>query len=135
MANEHVLVYETSLPLAFICADGTGIEKGAVLKLADPNTVSAAAALNDVVGGVCAEEKVASDGKTKVPVYRAGVFKATASGSITAGDPLIISGPTANNLLQTAGVNSENVFGYSRETCTDGETFLYELKPTTMQLA
>jgi hypothetical protein len=135
MADEHVLVYETALPLAFIVSDAANIEKGAIVKLADPNTVSSAAALNDVIGGICASEKVASNGMTKLAVYRAGIFKAKASGSITAGDPLVISGPTANNLVQTAAVNAENILGYSRETASDGETFLYELKPTTMQLA
>lgn len=135
MADEHTLVFEYALPLPFICADGTGIEKGTLLKLSDPLTVAAAAAKNDIVGGVAAEEKIASDGKTKIPVYRAGKFRAKASGSITVGDSLVVSGPTANNLLETAGVNAEQIVGISMETATNGETFLYELKPMTMQLA
>jgi len=135
MANELTLVFEISRPIPMTCADGTGIEKGAILKLADPMTASAAAALNDIVGGVCAEEKIASDGKVKVGVYRRGIFKATASGSITVGDPLVVSGPTANNLIQTAGVNAEQIIGISLETATNAETFLFELNPTVMQLA
>jgi hypothetical protein len=56
-------------------------------------------------------------------------------GSVTVNDPLVCSGPSANNLLQTAAVNAENVWGVAWETGTNGETILYELRPTTMNLA
>lgn len=135
MANEHTLVFETAIPIPFTCADAYGIEKGAVLTMQDPMSVSGATTTNGVVGGVATEEKIASDGKVKIGVYRGGIFKATASGSITVGDPLVIAGPTANNLLQTAATNDEHIFGYALETAANAETFLYELKPTTMQLA
>lgn len=135
MADEHICVFETDLPIPFTCSDSTGIEKGSILKLADPMTVSAAAAFNDIVGGIAAEEKIASNGKVKIGVYRCGIFKAKASGSITAGDSIVISGPTANNLVETAAVNAEHMLGIALETVTTGETILYELKPITMQLA
>lgn len=134
MTNEAVLIYETSKPIPMTCADGTGIEKGALLKMADPMTVSASAALADIFGGIAAEEKIASDGKTKIPVYRrGGIFKVVASGSITVGDPIVLTG--LNNLVQTAATNAETVLGIALETCTDGETLAIELNPTTMQLA
>jgi hypothetical protein len=135
MANEATLYIETDNAVEFTCADGTGIERGTILKLADPMTVSAAAGLNDIVGGIAATEKIASDGKTKIAVYRGGYFKVTASGSITVGDSLVISGPTANNLLQTAATNAEQIIGIAMETATDGQTFIMQLNPTTMQLA
>lgn len=135
MADELILVYETELPLSITVADGTGIEKGTILKSADPNTASAAAALGDVVAGVAAGEKIANDGRTQIAFYRKGRFKAKISGNVTNGDPLVISGPTANNLLQTAGVNAEQIFGTALETGTNGETILVELNPTVMQLA
>lgn len=135
MADEHVLVYETHLAIPMTCADGATIEKGTLLKMSDPYTVAAAAALNDIVGGVAKTEKINGDGKTKISVYRGSIFKAKASGSITVGDSLVVAGPAANNLLQTAGVNAEQIVGISFETASDGETFLYELKPMTMQLA
>lgn len=135
MANEHTLHYETHLPIQFTCADGAGIEKGTLLKLSDPLTVEAADGNNDIVGGVAATEKIASDGKTKISVYRGGVFKATASGSITVGNPLVVSGPTANNLLEAGAVDDENVVGIALETASDGETFLYELNPVVMNLS
>ena len=61
MALECTIVYETSLPVAFTCADGTGIEKGSILKLADPNTVSITAGDTDPVAGIAAEEKRRND--------------------------------------------------------------------------
>ncbi len=132
MANEHVLIYETHIPIPFTCADGAGIEKGTLVKMSDPMTVAASAASLDIVGGVTATEKIASDGKTKIAVYRGGIFKAVASGSITVGDPLQIAGV---NILETAAVNTEKIVGISLETCTTTETFLYELRPQVMQLA
>jgi hypothetical protein len=135
MAQECTLVFETSKPIPFTCADGTGIEKGAILKLADPYTVSLGVALNDVVGGIAAEEKVASDGKTKIGVYRSGIFKCTVSGSVTVGDPLVMDTNAAGNDLQTAAVNAEQIVGIALETATDNETILFELKPMSQQLA
>lgn len=132
MANEAVLIYETHLPIPMTVANATGIEKGTVLKLADPLTASAQTALNDIVAGICATEKIASDGLTKTAVYRGGIFKMTASGSITVGDPVVTA--TANKVV-TSAVNEENVLGIALETATDGETLLVELRPTRMQLA
>jgi len=135
MANEHTLIIETQIPISMTCANATGIEKGTLLVMSDPFTVAAASAAQSIVGGVAATEKIASDGKTKIAVYRAGYFKGTASGSITVGDALVIAGATTNNLLQTASVNSEQIVGIALETCTDAETFLYELKPMVANLA
>ncbi len=135
MANEHVLMIETELPIPMTCANAATIEKGTLLKLADPFTVSASAAADDVVGGVAAEEKIINDGKTKIAVYRGGIFKATASGNITAGDALVTAVPAGTNLLAAAAVNAENIVGTALETATNGETFLYELKPFGINLA
>ena len=135
MANEAVLIFETSVPIPFTVANGLGVEKGTVLRLLDPATVSAANAKLDIVGGIACNEKIASDGVTKLSVYRSGVFKGTISGSVTVGDALVISGPSPNNLLQTATINDEQVVGTSLETATDLETFLFELNPRVMNLA
>jgi hypothetical protein len=135
MTNEAVLIYETHTPIPFTCADNTGLERGAFVKLADPYTVSAVSAINDVVGGFTATEKIANDGKTKIAVYRGGIFKVKISGNVTVGDPLVFVGATGPNLLQTAAVNAEQVVGYAFETGTDAETILMELHPTVMQLA
>lgn len=135
MANEAVLEIETELPISMTCADGTGIEKGAFLKLADPYTVSIATALNDIVGGIAAEEKIASDGKTKIAVYRGGIFKVVTSGSVTVGNACVMAGRGSTNEIEAASINHENIMGIALETATDTESLLFELKPVVMNLA
>jgi hypothetical protein len=133
MANAvAVLVYETSIPIAFTVSDAASIEKGDFLQLTDPMTVSLISADNQVVAGIAAEEKIASDGKVKVGVYRGGIFKVVASGSITAGKACSTSG---NNLVQAPATNDEAVLGIALETVSTGESFLMELRPTAMELA
>jgi hypothetical protein len=135
MANEHVLWIETHPPISFTVSDSTGIEQGTLMTLSDPMTVAASAAKEAVTAGVLASEKIASDGILKASVYTRGYFKATASGSITAGDALISTNATAPNKLETAGVNAEDIVGRSMEDATDGQTFIYELLPYTSNLA
>lgn len=136
MAGECTLVYETDVAIPFTCDDGTGIEKGAILKLTDPMTAATTTGDGDIVAGIAAEEKIANDGKTKIAVYRGGIFKGKAGGAITAGDPLATdtASGVANDLV-VAAVNEETVVGIALETADDGHTFLFELRPTTMQLA
>ena len=137
MANEAVLVFETSKPIPFTCADGTGIEKGALLKIADPATVAITAADHDAVIGIAAEEKIASDGKLKIGVYMSGIFKGVAgTGGVTAGLCIDSDASTsAANKLADCAVNAENVIGRSLETASAGETFLFELNPYSANLA
>ena len=137
MALECTLVYETELPVAFTVADGTGIEKGAVLKLTDPMTAATADGDTQAVAGIAAKEKIASNGVTKLSVYRGGIFKGYAGAAgVTAGAAIITDvGTGAANELVNADVNSENIVGRALETATDGQTFLFELKPATVNLA
>jgi len=136
MALEWDLVIETGKPLPFTVADGTGIEKGTLLKMTDPMTAAASAGDGDVIAGVAAEEKIASDGNVTLAVYREGIFRATAGGAITVGDALITNATTgAANEVVTAGVNAENIIGVALETAADTETLLVELRPFTMNLA
>lgn len=132
MASEATLIYELEPPIPFTVSDSTGIEKGAVLKFADPMTASLSAASDDIIAGIAAEEKIASDGKTKLGVYRRGIFKMEANGNITAGDYVKGDATNATNTVITIAVaaNSvENVLGIALETAADGETFLVELRP------
>ena len=133
MANEATLMVETQLPIMMTCADGAGIEKGTICVMTDPLTAAAATTSGQIIAGIAAEEKIASDGKTKIAIYRGGIFKVTGSGNITVGNPLVHS-PTPN-IVQTAAVNAETVLGIALETSTNTETLLIELRPTTMNLA
>lgn len=138
MANEATLIFETGLPIPFTVADGTGIEKGTLLQLTDPMTASAAdGTAGDPFAGIAATEKIASDGLTKLEVYREGIFKLTASGSIAAGDPIATAdgGTTAANKVIKAATNEEDLIGTSLETATNGQTFLAELNPRGVSLA
>lgn len=127
MAREATLIYETALPMAYIVADGTGIEKGTFLKQADPMTASATSATNDVVAGIAAQEKIASDGKTKLAVYTDGKFKGTASGTITMGSALQIAAP-GNYLKSVTDLSGANIVGYAEEAATADQTFIFRLQ-------
>jgi len=126
------LIVELEPPINFTCADGTGIEKGTLLALSDPMTAAASAADGDLIAGVAAEEKIANDGKTKIAVYRRGIFKATAGGNCTAGYALASYSSTgdANDVINGAvdDLNSQSC-AIALETATDGETLLVELCP------
>jgi hypothetical protein len=128
MADEAVLIYETSLPIPMTCADGAGIEKGTLLKLSDPYTVAATSADNDKFGGIAAEEKIASDGKTKIPVYRSGIFKiVVGAAGCTAGKDVVIS--AANRVVDYTTLDDETgaKFGKALETGTVGESVYVEV--------
>ena len=131
MALEHTLVFETSLPVPFTCADGTAIPKGSLLEIGDPMTVTITNGDTDPIAGVAAEEKIASDGKTTIGVYMTGIFKARAGAAgVTVGKDLISDTATGDaNELVFADTNSEHIVGTALETATNEETFLYVLRP------
>ena len=126
------LVIETAPPIMMTCANGNGIEKGTLLSLADAFLVAASEGDIDTIAGVAAEEKIASDGKTKIAVYREGIFKATAGGNCTTGKSLMSysSSGDANDVID--GTNAalySKILGIALETATDGETLLVDLCP------
>ena len=131
MANEVTLVFETQPPIPMTVANGTGIEKGAILKMADLMTASLADGDGDIVAGIAAEEKIAGDGKTKIGVYRAGIFKGYAgNGGVTVGLAIDTDASTSDsNELANAPVTTGNYVGIAFETATSAESFLFELRP------
>jgi len=129
MADEHVLLVETHVPVPMTVADGTSVTKGSVMKLTDPNTAIINSGDNDVCAGILLGEKIASNGQTKMGVYRGGQFRGTASGSVTVGDALSIDASVNHLKSATTGANV-NIVGYALETATTGETFRYELNPS-----
>ena len=137
MALELTLIVETEPPIMFTCANGTGIAKGTLLTMSDPMTAAACTTDTAVIAGVAAEEKIASDGKTKIAVWRRGIFKGTAGAAgVAVGDGLISDCNTGDpNEIVKADVNSENLLGTALETATDLQTFLLELNPRGLNLA
>ena|SRR3990167_3319978 len=127
MANEATLIVEKNYPVNFTVANATGIEKGAILKMTDPMTAIINSAANDTVAGIAAAEKIASDGVTKLAVYRDGIFKVTVSGAVTVGDPLGTSA-TVNMLRAIPSVLSgAKIIGYALETGATGDTILMDM--------
>jgi len=90
MANEAVLIYETEMAIPFTVATGTGIEKGALLKLTDPMTAIIHSGDEDAFAGIAKEEHIANDG-TSLAVYRRGIFDLTSSAAITIGQAVALS--------------------------------------------
>ena len=127
MANESTLVFETELPIPFTVADATGIEKGALLKLTDPMTAIINSGVADNFAGIASSEKIASDGRTRLGVYRAGIFKVSLSGACTVGDALCTS--STANFVQQAPVTASGskVIGFALETGATNETILMDL--------
>lgn len=133
MANEAVLVHEYELPVNFIVSNTVGIEKGALLKMADPMTASSANGTNDTIAGIAAQEKIASNGQTHLGVYRRGIFRMYLSGAATVGDP-VGSIATYTNFIAsnraTTNLSGSPILGTALETGTNGEQILVELNIT-----
>jgi len=137
MASEATLIIETELPIMMTCSNTTGIAKGAILKLSDPMTAALADGDGDYPAGVAAEEKIASDGKTKIAVYRAGIFKMLAGAAgIVAGKAVDTHAATgATNEIALAPGGDANILGIALETFGDTEWGLVELRPHQRDVA
>ena len=68
MAFEWTLVTELEPAVSFVVADGTGIEKGTLLKLTDNMTAIITDGAGNMIAGIAAEEKISGDGKTEIGV-------------------------------------------------------------------
>lgn len=136
MANEATLIFETELPIQFTVADATAITKGSLLKMTDPMTAIINSAINDAPAGIAQSDKIASDGMTKLAVYRSGIFKVSLSGSCTVGDMLNLSSTPNYVIVRSQSVSgSANIIGTALETGTTNETILMELNPQQVKLA
>lgn len=85
-----------SNPIRYTCVDGTGIEKGAILRFSGSQIVTATNyALGDVFAGIANTEKVANDGSTSIGVDTCGIYDCLVSAcavAVRAGSPLMLSG-------------------------------------------
>ena len=135
MANEAVLVFKIEEPIPFTVANATGIEKGALCVMSDPMTAATASATTSICAGIAASEKVASDGKTKLGIYRHGIFKVYLSGACTIGAPLTCipeaSHPNYMIIAAASTCSGSKTWGYALETGADNETILMDLSPGT----
>ncbi len=136
MAREATLVLETQPAISMTCDLATGIEKGAICKLTNNMTAALSDGDTDICAGIVQSEHLANRG-TKVSIYRGGIFRGYAGAAgVTVGMPIITDVGTGDtNELVNADVNSEQIVGIALETATDGNTFLFELKPMAVNLA
>lgn len=123
MANEAILRELIDKPLDFTVADGTSITKGTLCKLTDPRTAIAVSAAADPIAGIAAADKIASDARTRLGMYRRGVFDMVASGAIPIGSAVQAAGVL--NEVKTAAPTSSGatIIGYALETASDLEVF------------
>ena len=125
MSNEAKLVQQLEDRLLEVSvSNSSNIPKGTILKLSDANTGSPSSADGDIFLGICAVDKEADDGQTRVSVWRRGVFDMKDSGSgITAGSPVKINGA---NLIATADDSTasglKEVIGIALQTASASET-------------
>ena len=127
MALETELILETELPIAFKCADGATIEKGAILKLTEIMTAATTSGQGDMVAGICAAEKIANNGKVTVSVYMGGIFKGTAGAAVVIGASLMTDA-TTNKLETSSAKTGAQQLGYALEAPSgDNQTFLFRL--------
>ena len=128
MADEAILRTRFSDPVDFTCSDGTAIAKGTVVTLTDPRTVAIASANNPVIG-ITARDKIASDGRTTVPVFIDGIFDMTDSGSgVTVATTVAAAGANEVKTAVAADVGIESM-GIALETASADEIFQVLLKP------
>ena len=128
MALECELYYELELPVPMTCADGAGIEKGAVLEINDDATVTTTNGDSDKIVGIAANEKIASDGVVKIGVYLRGVFIGFAgTDGVTVGRAIRMDSAAAANEFSVASANEEGIVGTAWATAADGEKFKFLL--------
>lgn len=137
MADEHTLNVRTGEPIDFTVADGTAISKGALCKMTDGRVAILSDGDTDIIAGVCARDKIASDGRTQHAMFREGIFTAVAGAAgVTVGLPVITDVATSSeNRLVDADINSANIVGIALATAASGASFQYELKPVAIKAA
>ena len=128
MALECELYYELELPVPMTCADGAGIEKGALLEINDDATVTTSNGDSDKCVGIAANEKIASDGNVKIGVYLRGIFLGYAGADgVTHGRAIRSDAGAAANEFSVASSNEEGIVGTAWATATDGQRFKFLL--------
>lgn len=134
MANEAVLRYNEgaygSPTQDYTIADAVGVEKGTVLELIDARTVRPVSTSGAAIAGIAAREKIASDGRTQISVYKKGYFDMYASGAIAIGQPVMALADSSNAVkvpTTALALSGAMILGYAEETATDKETVIVRL--------
>ncbi len=126
MANEAVIIelFNGGRPIRYACADGTTIEKGAILSLTDGRVAVNASGAGAVVAGIAAAEKVANDGALTIAVYTDGIFDLTCAAAGTATLGSYVRSAAANNTITVASTldhETGKTIGKALETGSNNE--------------
>jgi hypothetical protein len=100
------------------------------MKMTDGSVAIISSATGDALSGVLAREKIASDGRTQVAVFKKGRFMATCSGAVVTGNPLVsyASAEFPNQVGMANETHSGSVvLGYPEEDGTDQEEIVVRL--------
>jgi len=124
MANEAAIIEllgNAGEPMSWTVAEDAGIAKGTILKIgSDPRTAAASAAA-DKFAGIAAAEKVANDGSTTLAAYTKGVFDLKATGAITLGVMVSLSGANLVKAATATEVEGGQIVGKCLETAANEE--------------
>ena len=129
MADEAVIKDRLEPAVNFTVTDGTGIEKGTVMKMTDNRVAIINSGDADIFAGINAREKIASDGRTSTPVFRRGIFLLICSGSVTTGDAVKISNVVNHISIALVADKAGSMVGIALEDGTNGNGIHVDLNP------
>ena len=123
MANEVYIVENSGQAKGYTCADGIAIAKNTILELIDPRKVSANDGSGDVIAGISAMQKVASDGSTEISVWTDCIIDViVASGaSVAVGAYVSTSGANVIKTATEAEIAAGKALGKALEAGSDSE--------------
>lgn len=122
MANEAVMINSIGTPVHMMCAEGTTIAKGTLLKPSGARGVAASttAAKGELFAGIAAAEKEGGDGANTIAVHKNGIFDLSNSGrAITTGVMVALSGANLITAAADADFEAGTVIGKALETRAD----------------
>jgi len=126
MANETTLVLKQTIPIDFIVADGTAIEKGTICMLSGPRTAAANSGTGDIFACIARREKIGADGRKRLSGFTGpgDIFRMTAAAgpTIAAGSLVTTSGPNLIRLATSAEHILGKVIGKALQEITTGGT-------------
>lgn len=127
MADEAVIIEllgNRGDPIQYVCVDGDAFPKGTILKLSDNREADLSAADGNICAGICAMEKVASDGSTTVSAYTNGIFdlKEANGSAITVGVPITIGGANLIKIAAAGEAETGDIMGHALATFAKAET-------------
>jgi len=121
--------------IRFTCGDSAGIDKGDILWLASPYTVSGASVAGGLAAGkpfagIASSEKVKDDGSTTIGCWTRGIFDIQNSGGgvVNAGQYVMLSGVnTVVPAVSAAHISGGFIVGRAMEEGSDPETIRVEI--------